>query len=420
MLNMLTPTEAARVILEHVAPLPAVRQPLREALDLVLAEDVASPIDLPPWDNSAMDGYAARAVDVEGAGPDRAVVLAVIESVAAGQFPQRPLGPGQATRIFTGAPLPAGADTVVRQEDTEGASPERVAIVAGRDARKNVRYRGEDIRKGAVVLPAGTPLGPAQLGVLASIAHGTPLVHPAPRVAFMGSGDEIVDLDHADEILAGRKIATSNSYTLHALIRRAGGIPADLGLARDTKDSLREHLEPARDADLLVTTAGVSVGEHDFLREVLAELGCDMKLWRVRMRPGAPLGFGLLDGTPWIGLPGNPVSTMVTFELFVRPAIRRLLGHRLPFRRTVPVCVAEPITLGPRLRHFLRAVVQPEGTGGALVARLTGPQGSGILTSMARANALLIVPEDRAGVSAGDTLTALLLDDPHHVAEAPF
>ena len=405
-MTMLTPTEAARLILEHIAPLPAVRRSLREALDLVLAEPVASPIDLPPWDNSAMDGYAARGGDVAGASPERKVVLAVVESVAAGQFPARPIGPGQATRIFTGAPLPAGADTVVRQEDTEDAAPERVTVVTGRDARKNVRYRGEDIRKGEIVLPAGTPLGPAQLGVLASIAQGAPLVHRAPRVAFMGSGDEIVDLDRADEILAGRKIATSNSYTLHALIRRAGGIPADLGLARDTKDSLREHLGAARDADLLVTTAGVSVGEHDFVREVLAELGCDMKLWRIRMRPGAPLGFGLLDRTPWIGLPGNPV--------------RRLLGHRLPFRRTVPVCVEEPITLGPKLRHFLRAVVRPEGAGGGLVARLTGPQGSGILTSMARANALLIVPEDRAEVSTGDTLAALVLDDPHHVAEAPF
>ena len=425
---MLTPTEAARVILEHIAPLPAVRQPLREALDLVLAEDVKSPIDLPPWDNSAMDGYATRGADVAAASRERPVVLTVVESVAAGQVPERAIGPGKATRIFTGAPLPAGADTVVRQEDTESAGADRVAIVAGRDAGKNVRHRGEDIRQGEIVLPAGTPLGPAQLGVLASIAHGTPLVHRAPRVAFMGSGDEIVDLDRADEILAGEKIATSNSYTLHALIRRAGAFPVDLGLARDTKDSLREHLgtAAARDADLLVTTAGVSVGEHDFVREVLAELGCDMKLWRIRMRPGAPLGFGLLHRTPWIGLPGNPVSTMVTFELFVRPAIRRLLGHRLPFRRTVPVCVGEPITLGPRLRHFLRAVVRPEGPGdggeggGGLVARLTGPQGSGILTSMARANALLVVPEDRPEVSAGETLPALLLDDPHHVAEAPF
>src|SRR6266545_4794566 len=351
---MVTPTEAARLILEHIAPLPAARRPLREVLDRVLAEDVTSPIDLPAWDNSAMDGYAARAVDVERARPDHKIALAVIEAVAAGQFPTRPLGPGQVTRIFTGAPLPAGADTVVRQEDTEPAESGSVKVVTGRDARKNIRRRGEDIRKGDVVLGAGSPLGPAQLGVLASIAHATPLVHDAPRVAFMGSGDEIVDL----------------------------------GLARDTKESLREHLAGAtRSSDLLVTTAGVSVGEHDFVREVLTELGGEIKLWRIAMRPGAPVGFGLLGGKPWIGLPGNPVSVMVTFELFVRPAMRRLLGHPLPFRRTVPVCVGEPIKLGPKLRHFLRAVVQPEGSGGgALTARLTGPQGSGILTSMARAN----------------------------------
>src|SRR5213596_31676 len=239
---MLTPTEAARLILEHIAPLPAARRPLRETLDRVLAEDVKSPIDLPAWDNSAMDGYAARAVDVESAAPDQTVALAVIEAVAAGQFPTRSIGPGQATRIFTGAALPAGADTVVRQEDTEDAAPERVTVVTGRDARKNVRYRGEDIRKGEIVLPAGTPLGPAQLGVLASIAQGAPLVHRAPRVAFMGSGDEIVDLDRADEILAGRKIATSNSYTLHGMIRRAGGIPLDLGVRSEEHTSeLQSH-----------------------------------------------------------------------------------------------------------------------------------------------------------------------------------
>lgn len=416
---MLTPTEAARLILDHVAPLPPARRPLREALDLVLAEDVTSPIDLPAWDNSAMDGYAARAADVTGATPERPVQLAVIEAVPAGHFPTKPLRAGQATRIFTGAPLPEGADTVVRQEDTQ-ADGATVAVLSDRDAGKNVRHRGEDIRRGTVPVPAGTALGPAQLGVLASIAHGRPLVHPPPRVAFLGSGDEIVDLDHADEILAGRKIATSNSYTLTGMIRRAGAVPVELGVARDTKESLREHFALAGDADLLVTTAGVSVGEHDFVRDVLAELGCDMKLWRIRMRPGAPLGFGLLGSRPWIGLPGNPVSTMVTFELFVRPAIRRLLGHRLPFRRAVPVRVAEPITLGPRLRHFLRAIVAPEGPDGALVARLTGSQGSGILTSMARANALLIVPEDRPNVQPGETLAALVLDDPHHVAEPPF
>ncbi len=226
--------------------------------------------------------------------------------------------------------------------------------------------------------------------------------------------------DRADEIRAGRKIASSNSYTLYGMIRRAGAIPLDLGIARDRKESIREHLGGATDADLLVTTAGVSVGEHDLVREVLTELGCEMKLWRIRMRPGAPLGFGLIGGKPWIGLAGNPVSTMVTFELFVRPAIRKMMGHPLPFRRTVPVSMGEPITLGPRLRHFLRAVVRREGPDGTLTARLTGPQGSGILTSMARANALLIVPEDRPSVASGETLHALLLDDPHHVADAPF
>jgi len=415
---MLSPAEAARLILEHLRPLPAERRPLRDALDLVLAEDVASPMDLPPWDNSAMDGYAVRGMDV--AGRTRAE-LHVVETVPAGRFPTKPLGPGEATRIFTGAPLPAGADTVVRQEDTEPNGKNRVAIVTPPQAGRNVRHKGEDLHKGDPVLAAGTALGPAQLGVLASIAHGEPLVHRPPRVAVLASGDEIVDLDHREEILAGRKVATSNSYTLLANIRRTGAVPVELGIAGDSAASLREHLARASAADLLVTTAGVSVGEHDLVREVLTALGCDIKLWRIRMRPGAPLGFGLFaDGRPWIGLPGNPVSTMVTFELFVRPALRRLLGHPLPFRRTVPVVALEPITLGPQLRHFLRAVVAPRDDAGALGARLTGPQGSGILTSMARANALLIVPEDRPTVAPGEPLHAILLDDPHHVAEPPF
>jgi molybdopterin molybdotransferase len=412
-----TPAEAARFILGHVKPLETVRRPLREALDAVLAEEVTSRLDLPPWDNSAMDGYAVRSADVTGP-----VELEVIESVAAGQFPRKPVGPGQATRIFTGAPLPEGSDGVIRQEDTEALPKSRVAIRNARDAGKNLRRRGEDIRKGAVALSAGTMLGPAQLGVLASLAHELPVVYRTPRVAFMGSGDEIVDLDRKADILAGRKIASSNSYTLGGMIRRAGAEPIDLGIARDTKESLREHLERARqsDADLLITTAGVSVGEHDLVRDVLQELGGELKLWRVQMRPGAPLGFGSLHGKPWIGLPGNPVSTMVTFELFVRPAIRRLAGHALPFRRTVPVVVQEAITLGPKLRHYLRAIVQPGDSGNSLGARLTGPQGSGILTSMARANALLIVPEDMPVVPIGGALQALVLDDPHHVAEPPY
>ena len=405
-----TPAEAASLIIGHFRPLDPVHRPLREALDAVLAEDVASPIDLPPWDNSAMDGYAVRSADLTGSTTD----LDVIETVPAGQFPTRNVGARQAIRIFTGAPVPEGADTVIRQEDTAQSSNGTVTITNARDARKNIRRRGEDIQKGTVVLEAGTPLGPAQLGVLASIARDQALVHRAPRVAYLGSGDEIVDLDRKDEILAGRKIASSNSYTLDALIRRSGADPVNLGIARDTKESLREHLQGAARADLLVTTAGVSVGEHDFVRDVLQEMGGELKLWRIAMRPGAPVGFGMIGGVPWIGLPGNPVSTMVTFELFVRPAIRRLQGHRLPFRRTVRVVVREPVTLGPKLRHFLRVIVE-DGE-----ARLTGPQGSGILTSMARANALLIVPADMPVVAAGTALQALILDDPRHVAEAPY
>jgi molybdopterin molybdotransferase len=417
---VLTPTEAARLVLEPCAPLAPERCALSDALDLVLAEDVTSPMDLPPWDNSAMDGYAVRAVDVAGATRQHPRTVRVVETLPAGRFAGRPVAPGEAARIFTGAPLPAGADGVVRQEDTELLPDGRVAVFDDRDAGRNIRPRGQDIRRGDRVLAAGTPLGPAQLGVLASIAHAAPLVHRAPRVAFLASGDEIVDLDRAPEILAGTKTATSNSYTLRAMILRAGGLPSNLGIARDTKQSLRERLAAAAGVDLLVTTAGVSVGEHDLVREVLTELGCEIRFWRVRMRPGAPVGFGLLDGRPWIGLPGNPVSTMVTFELFVRPVIRRLLGHRLPFRQAIPVRVGEPITLGPPLRHFLRVVVAPDGTDGVLTARLTGPQGSGILTSMARANALLIVPEDRPSVAAGETLHALVLDDPTHVADPPF
>jgi molybdopterin molybdotransferase len=412
-----TPAEAARIILAHIKPLETIRRPLREALDTVLAEDVTSPLDLPPWDNSAMDGYAVRSADVT-----KPVELDVIETVPAGHFPRKPVGPGQATRIFTGAPLPDGSDGVIRQEDTETLDNDRVAIRDTRDAGKNVRRRGEDIRKGAVALAAGTVLGPAQLGVLASLAHELPVVYRAPRVAFLGSGDEIVDLDRKADILAGRKIASSNSYTLGGMIRRAGGEPVDLGIARDTKESLREHLEAAREsnADLIVTTAGVSVGEHDLVRDAVQDLGGEVKLWRVQMRPGAPLGFGSLFGKPWIGLPGNPVSTMVTFELFARPAIRRLAGHALPFRRTVPVVLQEAVTLGPRLRHYLRVIVQAGDAGAALTARLTGPQGSGILTSMARANALLIVPEDMPAAPLGAALQAIVLDDPYHVAEPPY
>jgi molybdopterin molybdotransferase len=413
----LSAAEAARRILDDVSRQPALRVPLDDALDSVLAEDVVSRIDIPAWTNSAMDGYAARGDDVRGASAEQPVRLRVVEVLPAGAFPTRRIEAGETARIFTGAPLPDGADTVVRQEDTdEGA--ETVTIVRDRDVGVNFRRAGEDVRRGATVLTAGMELGPAPLGVLASLAVAQPLVYRRPRVAILGSGDEIVDVDQPEEILSGRKIASSNTHTLVALVRHAGGEPVNLGIARDTRESLREHFQRAVDCDLLVTTAGISVGEHDYVRSVLDELGAVQRFWKLRMRPGAPVGFGLLGGIPWIGLPGNPVSTMVTFELFVRPAIRKMCGHPLPFRRAVSVRLAEPVSVRPKLQHFLRAIVDetPDGP----EARLTGPQGSGILTSMVLANALLVLPEGQFNTSAGTAVQAIRLDDPVHQLEPGF
>lgn len=414
----LSAAEAARRILDDVRRQPTLRVPLDDALDSVLAEDVVSPIDIPAWTNSAMDGYAVRGDDVRGASAERPVRLRVVEQLPAGAFPTRALSAGETARIFTGAPLPDGADTVVRQEDTD-EGVETVTITRDRDVGVNIRRVGEDVRRGTTVLTAGLELGPAPLGVLASLAVAQPLVYRRPRVAILGSGDEIVDVDQPEEILSGRKVASSNTHTLVALVRRAGGEPVNIGIARDTPESLRDHFRRALDCDLLVTSAGISVGQHDYVRSVLDELGARQRFWKLRMRPGAPVGFGLLGETPWIGLPGNPVSTMVTFELFVRPAIRKMCGHALPFRRAVPVRMAEPVSLKPKLQHFLRGIVR-EGPDGRAEARLTGPQGSGILTSMVLANALLVVPEGQFDTPIGATVQALVLDDPTHRADPPF
>ena len=413
---MLTVAEAVERILADVTRGPVERVALADALDRVLASPAVSPITIPAWDNSAMDGYAVRAADVERASPDAPATLPVLETIAAGGFATGSLPPGSAMRIMTGAPLPEGADTVVRVEDTD-AGTTTVAIRNARDARKNIRYRGEDIREGARVMDPGTAVHAAQLGVLASIGSSDVDVYARPRVAIMTSGDELVDLDRFDEVRAGRKIVSSNSYTLEALVRATGGVPVSVGTARDDPEDIRARLDQATACDLIVTSAGISVGEFDHLRRVLDEMGVELKFWRVRMRPGAPLGFGLLRGTPWIGLPGNPVSTMVTFDLFVRPAIRKMLGHERLFRRPVRVTLEEPVTIGAKLTHFLRATVRP-GDDGQLLARLTGAQGSGILTSMAKAEALLIIPEDRSRVEAGETVHAFLLTEDTQLAGA--
>lgn len=414
---MLEVGDAVARILEGVAPLAAEEVQLRDAVGRVLAVDVRSPITLPHWTNSAMDGYAVRGADIAGASADRPVVLPVLETIAAGAFPTRPVGPMTATRIMTGAPLPEGADTVVRVEDTDGGRA-RVRIVKDRDAGKNIRLRGEDLTEGAVALPRGMPIGAAQVGILASVGAATVRVHRRPRVAILGSGDELVDIDRFDEVRAGRKIVSSNSYTLEALVRTAGGEPVVLGNSADTLDAMRALLERAVAGapDLIVSSAGVSVGEFDHTRAALEAMGARMGFWKVRMRPGAPLGFGHVGAIPWVGLPGNPVSAMVTFELYVRPVVRRMLGQTRLHRRPVQVQLEEPVRIGASLTHFFRAIVTPRADG-TLGARLTGPQGSGILTSMSLANALVVVPPERPEVGAGEVLSALLLTEDAGTAE---
>ena len=390
---------------------------MRDALGRVLAEDVRSPLALPPWDNASMDGYAVRSGDVRDASSKAPAILRVVGTVAAGSSSTRALATGEAIRIMTGAPVPAGADSVVRIEDTD-AGETNVQILSDRDALRNVRPRGEDLAKGDVAVAKGTELHPAHLGLLASVGCSAIRAYRRARVAVLASGDELVDVDRFDEVLDGAKIVTSNSYTLDAAVRQAGAEPISLGTVGDDPIALRERLTGC-DCDLLLTTGGVSVGAFDFTRSVLAELGVTLRFWRVRMRPGAPVGFGLLHGTPWLGLPGNPVSTLVTFELFARPAIRKMNGHALLFRRPVRVRVSEAITITAPLAHFLRADVRASDEG--YVARLTGPQGSGLLSSMARANALLVIPAERVHVESGEFVDALLLrDDMQHAATPPI
>jgi len=413
---MLSVSEASARSLAGIEPLGAERVPLLDAVGRVLAHDAVASYTLPHWDNSAMDGYAVRAEDIAGATAQAPARLTVQETVAAGEFPTRPVRPGICTRIMTGAPLPDGADTVVRVEDTD-AGLDVVAIRDDRDTRKNIRPRGEDFVAGTTVIPAGTPIAPAQVGVLASLGLPSVDVYRRPVVAILGSGDELVDLDRFHEVLAGRKIVTSNSYTISALVRNNGGIPLLLGNAADTPESLRALLEQATGVDLIVTSAGASVGAFDYTRDVLASLGARLDFWKVRMRPGAPIGFGTLHDVPWVGLPGNPVSVMVTFELFVRPVLRRMQGHTRLFRHPVPVILEEPVSIGARLTHFLRGIVRA-GDDGRMYARLTGPQGSGILTSRARANALLIIPEDRKQCAEGESVHAFLVAEDAHLAES--
>jgi molybdopterin molybdotransferase len=377
-------------------------------LGRVLAEDISATVTMPPWSNSSMDGYAVRSADITPVMSGEPVKLRVIATIAAGEVAPRALKRGEAMRIMTGAPIPGGADSVIRKEDTDGGS-EKVEIREARDVWKNIRNAGEDYQSGDLLAKRGTPVKPALLGVLASTGKATVKVFGRPRVAIISSGNELVDIDDFDQVIAARRIVSTNSYTLEALTRVSGGIPEDLGIASDTRASLKKKLESAGGYDLILTSAGVSVGDLDHTRDVFARLGGKQKFWKVKMRPGAPLAFGLLNEVPWLGLSGNPVSAMVSFELFVRPALRKMQGYAALFRRPVKVTLEVEVKIAAKLTHFLRACVTRHEDG-TLTARLTGHQSSGALTSMAKANALLVVPGTHQKVPKGEHLHALMLD----------
>ena len=405
---MLSPFEASARILEDIRTLAPENAETVDCAGRILADDVVAPVTIPPWNNASMDGFAVRAGDVRTAASSNPIKLPVVESIAAGQFPSRALRAGEAMRIMTGAPVPDGADSVIRLEDTDGGS-EIVTVKDSRDALRNVRPAGEDFRKGDVLGAKGTIVTPTLIGVLLSGGASRVTVYRRPRVAIISSGDELVTIENFSEVEKGKRIVSTNSYTLPALVRDAGGDPIDLGIAADTPESLRAKLEQANGCDLIVTSAGISVGDADYTRDVFASLGGKQKFWKVLIRPGAPLAFGDLNGVPWIGLSGNPVSAVVTFELFVRPVIRKMVGQRFLFRRPVAVAVDSEVTIAADLTHFLRAQIRREGSGYS--ARLTRSQSSASLTSLATANALLVVPPERKSYPPGTKMFALPLSD---------
>ena len=394
---------------------------LGDALGRTLARPIVSTIDHPPWDNSAMDGFAARSHDVAGASETNPRRLRVIESVAAGQFPGRGLEPGQAIRVMTGAPIPEGADCVVRVEHTRPAGTDAVEVFDDGDAGRNIRPKGEDVRRDETVLRPGAVLRAGEIGVLAMLGHARAAVHRRPRVVILATGNELVDIDDFAEVEAGRRIVNSNSWALAAAVRSAGGEPVLLGIARDDTASIAAHLESLTALDALVTTAGASVGEHDLVKEGLERVGMRTAFWRVLMRPGSPFSFGIIarDTTPLpvFGLPGNPVSAVVTFEVLGKPALRRMAGRVAVHGATRPVHVAERIRSKSGLTRFLRVRLE-HSADGTWSARLTGEQGSGILTSVAHADALLVVPLAVDSLEAGDAATVLLLDPPDPAQDA--
>jgi molybdopterin molybdotransferase len=405
---VLSVAEALERVLAGVPVLGAESVPIGEALGRVLAEPIVAGREIPPWDNSSMDGYALRAADTRTASPVHPVTLPIVGEVAAGKVAPRELGPGEAYRILTGAPLPPGSDAVVPQEEIQRDGA-RVALRRPVERGAYVRPRGEDIRSDERVIDPGTVLRPAALGVLAALGRGRVQVHRRPTVAIVSTGDELVP---PEAPLGPGQIPDSNTYTLSGLVAEAGAIPLGLGIAPDRREELVDRFRQGLQADVLVSSAGVSVGDRDFVREAVEALGVRLDFWKVNMRPGKPLTFGRLGEHFFFGLPGNPVSSMVTFELFVRPVLRRLGGHRVLARPRARARALEAIDNPGSRPGYLRVRLEPlAGEPGALGARPTGEQGSGILRSMLLADGLAIVPGDSQIPKDGEVDVILLRSD---------
>ncbi|WP_162910012.1 molybdopterin molybdotransferase MoeA [Aggregatilinea lenta] len=409
--ELMSVEEVVQRVLGQIVRLDAENVVAVDALGRVLAEDVVADADIPPFANSSMDGYALRAADTTGASAEHPVRLNVVADIPAGHVSERAIGAGEAARIMTGAPLPPGADAVVQVEltDAEWTRDDTadlagsVGIVSAADAGDNVRDAGEDLRQGQAVLRAGTVLRPQDLGVLVSLGRTQVSVVRQPRVAIIATGDELVE---AGEPLGPGQIRNSNSAVIAGLVSQNGGIPIRLPIAKDNLDAVRERFAEALAAqpDLIVSTAGVSVGAHDLVRAVIEELG-ELALWRVNLRPGKPLAYGRVGSVPFFGLPGNPVSTMITFDLFVRPAILKQGGRPLAAPVTTAV-VTEDMTFDGR-ETYMRVTLRQDGD--RLVAETTGTQSSGALLSMVLADGLLIVPAGTTHVAAGTELGVRLL-----------
>jgi molybdopterin molybdotransferase len=417
--RMISVEEALEQVLSYVEVLQPEQKPILDCLGQVLAEDIYSTIDIPPLDNSAMDGYALRAKDTRGASESSPRYLVVVGEIAAGSMPTKGVRLGTAIRIMTGAPLPEGADAVVRFEDTDEVSRKlsrgtlsQIGILCRAKKGLNVRCRGEDIAKGGLILKKGKVLRPQEIGVLASLGRSTALVIRRPIVAILATGDELICVD---EPLAPGKIYDSNTYTIAAEVSRYGGIPKILGIGRDSVQSLTKKIDEGLGADMLVTSGGVSKGDYDIVKDVLAEHG-EVGFWTVCMKPGKPLAFGVMkkmEGSkkrkvPHLGLPGNPVSSMITFEQFARPAILKMMGKKILAKPTIRAIIENDIADNDDRRLFARVMVTKRG--GRYYASVTGPQGSGILTSMTKANGLAIIPENSKGVRAGDMVEVQMLD----------